>query len=174
MEKEKIFDRKKHSHRQDLVGEHVFGDMGQLLLLLIFITAWLVDSFFFKYSTFISKYIPLFVKIPLSIIILFSAGYLAKNGLGIVFGEIREEPGVIRKGVFDIVRHPIYLGAILLYLGLLTLTFSIVAAVIWLFIIAFYWFIARHEEKLLVKKFGNEYKKYMREIPMLIPRMKRK
>ena len=174
MEKEKIFDRKRHEHRQDLTGEHVLGDMGQLLLLFIFLAVWIIDSFFFKYSTFISKYIPLFVKMPLSIIILFCAGYLAKNGLDIVFGEIREEPGVIRKGVFGIVRHPIYLGSILLYLGLLTLTFSIIATIIWFFIIAFYCFLSKHEEKLLFEKFGKDYEEYMREVPMLISRIKRK
>ena len=174
MEKEKISGRKRHDHRLDLTGEHVLSDSGQLLLLFLFLAAWIIDSFFFKYSTFISKYVPLFVKIPLSVIILFSSGYLAKKGLNIVFGEIREEPGVIRKGVFSIVRHPIYLGAILFYPGLLTLTFSIIAAIIWIFIIAFYYFIAKHEEKLLVKKFGKEYEEYMREVPMLIPLIKRK
>ena len=167
-----MLDGKRDSERQDLVGEHVFSDLGQLLLLFIFLAAWIVDSFFLKYSTFISKYIPLFVRIPLSIIILFSAGYLARMGLNIVFGEVREEPIVIRKGVFSIVRHPIYLGSILLYLGLLTLTFSITATIIWIFIIAFYYFISRHEEKLLLKEFGKDYEEYMREVPMLIPRIK--
>ena len=174
MEKEKIFDRKRHAHRQDLAGEHLLGDSGQLLLLCIFLAAWIIDSFFFKYSTFISKYIPLFVKIPLSVIILFTSGYLAKKGLNIVFGEIRESPNVIRKGVFGIVRHPVYLGSILFYMGLLTLYFSIIATIIWIFIIAFYCFIARHEEKLLLEKFGKDYEEYMREVPMLIPRIKRK
>jgi len=100
--------------------------------------------------------------------------YLAKAGLNIVFGEVREEPGVIRKGVFGIVRHPIYLGSILFYLGLLALNFSIIAGIIWVVIIIFYYFIAQHEEKLLVMKFGKEYEEYMREVPMLIPLIKRK
>ena len=152
---------KTHEHRQDLAGEHVLGDTGQLLLLFIFLAAWIIDSFFFKYSTFFSKYIPIFVKIPLSAIILSSSGYIAKKGLSIVFGEIREEPGVIRKGGFGIVRRPVYLGAILFYLGLLTLTFSIIAAIIWIFIIIFYCFIAQHEEKLMLKKFGKDYEEYM-------------
>ena len=165
---------KKHNHRQDLTGEHALGDIGQLILLFIFLAAWITDSFFLKYSTFISNYIPLFVKISLSVIILFSAGYLAKKGLDIVFGEIREKPGVIRKGVFGIVRHPIYSGSLLFYLGLLTLTFSIIATIIWIFIIAFYCFIAKHEEKLLLNKFEKDYEEYMIEVPMLIPRLKRK
>ena len=174
MEKEKISGRKRHDNRPDLAGEHLLSDSGQLILLLLFLAAWILDSFFLKYSTFLSKYIPLFVKIPLSIIILSISGYLAKKGLNIVFGEIREESVIIRKGVFGIVRHPIYLGSILFYLGLLTLTFSIIAAIIWIFIIAFYCFIAQHEEKLLLKKFGKDYEEYMREVPMLFPRIKRK
>ena len=165
---------KRHNNRQDLTGEHALGDIGQLLLLFIFLAAWITDSFFFKYSTFISEYIPLFVKIPLLVIILFSAGYLAKKGLNVVFGEIRKEPCVIRKGVFGIIRHPIYLGSILFYLGLLTFTFSIIATIIWIFTIVFYCFIAKHEEKLLLKKFGKDYEEYMREVPILIPRIIRK
>ena len=174
MEKEKIFDRKLHSNRQDLAGEHVFGDLGQIILFIIFLAVWTTNSFFINYPTFISKYIPLFVRIPLSIIILIISGYLAKAGLNIVFGEIREEPDVITKGVFGVVRHPIYLGSILLYLGLLTFTFSIMATVIWIIIVVFYYFISKHEEKLLLKKFGEKYEDYIKDVPMLIPRIKRK
>ena len=167
-------DREGRDERKDLAGEHTFSDTGQLLLLFIFLTAWIVDSFVFSYSTFISEYIPLYAKIPLSVILLVSAGYLARTGLKIVFGEIREEPSVIRKGVFGIVRHPIYLGSILLYLGLLVLTFSIIAIAIWILIIAFYYFISKHEEKLLLEKFGKDYEKYKKVVPMLIPRIRRK
>ena len=171
MEKEKIFNRKRHEHRQDLAGEHALGDLGQILFLLLFLAAWIIDSFFLKYSTFISEYIPLYVKIPLSAIILICSGYIAKRGLNIVFGETREEPAVIRKGVFGVVRHPVYFGSILFYLGLLTLTCSIIAAIICIFIIVFYCFIARHEEKILLEKFGKDYEEYKKEVPMLIPRI---
>ena len=167
-------DREGRDERKDLAGEHTFSDTGQLLLLFIFLTAWIVDSFVFSYSTFISEYIPLYAKIPLSVILLVSAGYLARTGLKIVFGEIREEPSVIRKGVFGIVRHPIYLGSILFYLGLLVLTFSIIAIAIWILIIAFYYCISKHEEKLLLEKFGKDYEKYKKVVPMLIPRIRRK
>ena len=105
------------------------------------------------------------------VILLFS-GYLAKAGMSIVFGEVREEPHVIKKGVFGIVRHPVYLGSILLSFGLLTFTLSIMSAVVWIVIIAFYYFISKHEEKLLLGKFGEEYEDYMKEVPMLIPRIK--
>ena len=171
MKREKIFDER-HKNREDLAGEHVLGDLGQIILLIIFLAVWISDSFFFHYSNFISKYTPFFVRIPLATIILIISGYLAKNGLNIVFGEVREKSCVIRKGVFGIVRHPIYLGVILFYLGLLTFSFSIIAAIIWIIIIAFYHFLAKHEERLLSEKYGENYVKYMEEIPMWMPRIK--
>lgn len=165
---------KKHKDRQDLSGEYLFGDIGQIIFLIIFLAAWILDSFIFHYSTFISKDIPLIFRIIFSAILIIFSGFLARNGLKIVFGEIREEACVIKKGVFKIVRHPIYLGAILLYLGLIVLTFSLISAFIWILIIMFYYFISKYEEKILTKEFGNTYRQYMTEVPMLIPRIFKK
>ena len=174
MEKQKTLDRRTHENREDLVGEHTFSDMGQIILLLIFLTVWIADSFFVHYSTFLSNYVSLWVRIPVAAIILSMGGILARKGLNIVFGEIREEPAVIRKGVFNLVRHPIYLGAILFYLGLIILTLSIPATFVLIIIIVFYHFISRHEENLLLENFGKDYEDYMRQVPMWIPRFIRK
>ena len=173
MKEEKILNRKRHKNRNDLAGEHIVGDLGQLILFILFLAVWITDSFFLHYSDFIAKYIPLYIQLPVSIIILISSGYLARAGLHIVFIEVRDEPTVIRKGVFSIVRHPIYLGAILLYLGLIILTFSLFSTIVWIIIIAFYYFLSRHEEKLLLEKFGKEYEQYMEDVPMLIPGIKK-
>ncbi|MBI9039345.1 MAG: isoprenylcysteine carboxylmethyltransferase family protein [Bacteroidales bacterium] len=162
---------KKHNDRPDLAGEHFYGDFGQLIFLVVFLAAWILDSFIFHYSTFISKYIPLIIRIIFSAIILIYSGFLARSGLKIVFGEIRKEPCVIKNGVFKIVRHPIYLGAILLYFGLIVLTFSLISVFIWILIIIFYYIISKYEEKILTKKFGNAYLQYITEVPMLIPRI---
>ncbi len=163
---------KKHGDRDDLVGEHVGGDAGQLILFLIFLAVWIADSFIFQYSTSLSTYIPIHVRLPIVLIILSGAWYFAKSGLRIVFDEIREPPIVIRKGVFNRVRHPIYLGSLLFYLGLCVLTLSIFSFAIWIGIIAFYHFISKYEEKLLLDKFGVEYEKYRSEVPMWIPRLR--
>jgi protein-S-isoprenylcysteine O-methyltransferase Ste14 len=168
-----IFDTKYQMGRKDLAGEHQLGDMGQLLLFLVFLSAWITDTLLLRYTIVETSLIFLYIRIPLAIIILYTAGYLAKSGLEIVFVQFRDEPRVIREGVFSLVRHPIYLGAILLYLGLLMFSLSILAAFIWVIIIAFYYYISKHEEKLLIKKFGSDYEEYMREVPMLIPRLKR-
>ena len=174
MKKDKgIFDTQYQKKREDLAGEHKLGDMTQLILFFTFLGVWITDTFFLKYSVVATNQNLLFMKIPIAIVILCIAGYLAKYGLETVFGEVRDEPKVIREGVFSFVRHPIYLGAILLYLGLLVFSFSVLAVIIWMIIIAFYYYISKYEEKKLLEKYGKDYEEYMRDVPMLIPRIKR-
>ncbi len=165
---------KKPKHRDDLTGEHTVGDAGQLVLACLFGIIWIADSFFLKYTTFLNQYIAVGVRAPLGIALLVISGYLARKGLSIVFGEEREKPGVIRKSVFNIVRHPIYLSEILLYLGLLMLSISLAAAVVWIVGIGFLHLISRYEERLLLERFGDEYAQYMREVPMWIPLRRRR
>ena len=171
MEKEKVF--KRHDNRKDLAGEHVLGDLGQIIFLVMFFSVWITDSFFVNYSTQFSEYASLYIRIPLAVIIFVIAGFLAKQGLTIVFADVRKEPIVIRKGVFSVVRHPIYLGAILFYLSLLAVSFSLVATLVWVVILLFYIFLCKHEEKLLIEKFGSDYEQYKLETPMLLPRLKK-
>jgi len=167
-------DRKVKRHRDDLAGEHRFGDTGQLIIAVIFVVVWILDSFVFKYTTFLNNYIPLAVQITLGVIILLVAFYMARAGMNIVFSEVRETPGVIRKGVFGVIRHPIYISEILFYLGLLFFRTSLAAAVIWIIAIIFLHYISRFEEKLLLARFGDDYKQYMRDVPMYFPKLIRR
>ena len=166
--------RKAQRQRGDLTGEHTVGDAGQIVLACLFAATWILDTFFFKYTTFLNQYVPLVIRIPLGVILLVLSGYLAKTGMSIVFGEKREQPGVIRKGVFNVVRHPIYLSEILLYLGFLMLSISLAAAVVWVIAILFLHYISRYEERLLLARFGEDYAQYMREVPMWIPRLRKR
>jgi protein-S-isoprenylcysteine O-methyltransferase Ste14 len=162
--------KKPHPQRDDLVGEYVVSDAGQFVLACLFAATWIADTFFLKYTTFLNQYVPLGVRIPSGVVLLVLSGYLAKTGMAIVFGEEREQPGVIRESVFSVVWHPIYLSEILLYLGFLTLSISLAAAAVWMIAIGFLHTISRYEEKLLLVRFGEEYAQYMQEVPMWIPR----
>lgn len=158
-----------HNNRPDLTGEHKFGDAGQLILLIIFLATWILDSFVFKYSSFLRDHINWIVTIIPAAIIFTSGGYFTWNGLRKVFGEVRTTPQVITGGVFSIVRHPVYLGTILAVLGLVILTLSIISFVIWIIFVAFYCYISSYEEKLLLARFGQEYEEYRKKVPMLFP-----
>jgi protein-S-isoprenylcysteine O-methyltransferase Ste14 len=159
--------------REDLTGEHTAGDRGQIIFTCIFAAVWASDAFFLHYSTFPTRYMITAVKLPISIFLLVMAAYLAIRGLAIVFGEKRDPPAVIEKSVFGVVRHPVYLAEILLYLGLLIGNMSLAALGVWIGAIIFLHRIARYEENLLLARFGEEYRQYMARVPMWLPRISR-
>lgn len=156
--------------RHDLAGEHPSGDAGQILFAVLFFSIWIADSFFFRLTTplneIVSPWIRHFVGIP----ILCISGYSSFSGLWIVFGEVRETPSVIRTGVFNYVRHPVYLGEILLYQGLCVISMSIVSYVAAVAAAIFLFSLARFEERMLLRRFGDDYRRYIREVGMFIPR----
>jgi protein-S-isoprenylcysteine O-methyltransferase Ste14 len=158
-----------HKNRPDLTGEHKYTDAGQIILIVVFLFVWILDSFVIKYSTFLNNNIKWYFLVIPGVIILAISQYIAVSGVKIVFGEIRETPRVITKGVFSLVRHPVYLGSILAFLGFIVMTLSLLSVIIWLIGIIFYYRVSRYEERLLLSRFGKEYEDYMKKVPMLFP-----
>ena len=166
--------KKNHHDRDDMTGEHKFGDAGQAGFAILFFVVWISDTFCFRYTTFLNDLVPNVIRAPIGIILLIISGYLAKTTLLQVFGEVREVPCVIRTGFYNYSRHPMYFSEVLLYLGLLIISISLAAAVVWILTIGFLYYLCRHEEKLLLDRFGDEYRIYIQEVPMWIPRFRRK
>jgi protein-S-isoprenylcysteine O-methyltransferase Ste14 len=172
MKEPKTAQEKWFEQRDDLTGEHGFGDAGQITFALLFFGIWIVDSFFLNYTTQLNDIVPALFRKPIGILLLCLSAYCARSGLRIVFGEVRETPSVIRKGVFGVVRHPIYLSEVLLYLGLFMLSMSLAAGAILLGATAFLYYLSRYEERLLLKRFGDGYRSYMRDVGMWLPRFR--
>jgi len=86
----------------------------------------------------------------------------------------RVEPLVIT-GPYRYVRHPLYFGVVVMVLGwglLTAYSFVLLSTVI-----IFFWFalvVARFEEIELRALFGQQYKDYSNEVPMMIPFVKLK
>ena len=158
---------KKHTKHPHLTGEHRWGDMGQLILFFMFMGVWITDSFLFQYSTSLEEVVPDYIRITTAGMVLIAGWYLARRGMKAVFGTEREKPEIINSGVFRIVRHPIYLGAILFYLGATLITMSIASAAFWPVIIGFYIVICKYEERILTEAFGNDYLEYKKKTGML-------
>ncbi|MFW6120805.1 MAG: methyltransferase family protein, partial [Petrotogales bacterium] len=64
--------------------------------------------------------------------------------------------------------------SILTFLSFVILSLSLVALIIWFVIIIFYYYLSRYEERLLIEKLGEKYENYMQDVPMLIPRIRKK
>ena len=171
MDKQPKMKTKMHKGRSDLIGEHRIGDAGQAIFAVLFVAVYVLDSFFLNFSTFLNDYVPNVIRVIAGTIVLIVSGFLSFNGMSIVFDEVREKPEVIRKGVFSIVRHPLYLGEILLYIGLICFSLSIASMVVWLLTTVILYKISCYEEKILLEHFGEEYRVYMKEVPMWLPRI---
>jgi len=155
---------------QEKNGEHPLGDAGQLISLVIFLVVWIGDSFFLHQSTFLSDYIPLYIRLVILGLTLITAMYLFESGHLVVSNEQRPN-GVVLTGAFRYVRHPLYLASILTYLGLTISTLSLFSLVIFVGIFVFHNYIASYEEKLLGAKFGEEYRKYKQRTGKWAPRI---
>ena len=151
-------------------GEHPFGDAGQLILLGVFLLVWIGDSFFLRKSTFLSVYMPLYIRIVLLALSLITAVFLFSTGHVIVSHEQRPN-SVVAAGAFRYVRHPLYLASILTYLGLTVSTVSLLSLALFVGIFVFHNYIASYEEKLLEARFGEEYRKYKKRTGKWIPRI---
>ena len=166
-----------HRHgafRPDLTGEHLLGDSGQALFAVLFAVVWILDSFFLKWTTFLSDSVPTWIRTLAGCVLLAVAGFLAISSMKTVFAEVRDPPAVIRSGLFAYVRHPMYFSEVLLYAGLFALSLSLASAAVGLSAAIFLFYLCRHEELLLIDRFGDDYRGYMREVPMWLPRLKRR
>jgi protein-S-isoprenylcysteine O-methyltransferase Ste14 len=158
-----------HSDKRGLAGEHPYTDIGQLVLFAVFLITWVTDSFLFRYSVFFAAHVSCYIRIPVGIAILVASALLALSAHKAVFVRPGREPGVISKGAFSFVRHPMYLGSWLFSAGLVIMTFSVSSAAVSMLMFLFYYLVASYEELLLVGKFGVEYRNYQARVPMFFP-----
>ena len=84
-----------------------------------------------------------------------------------------EEEGTLkRNGILRNVRHPIYTGIILLVFGFILVNPKITTLVSSICILLYLAIGIYFEEEKLVKTFGDSYRRYQEEVPMLFPRLK--
>jgi protein-S-isoprenylcysteine O-methyltransferase Ste14 len=81
---------------------------------------------------------------------------------------------LITSGPFGHVRNPLYVGNILLYTGFGLMSFALfpyLQIAGFIFFAVQYHFIVSEEEKYLAKTFGDEFEKYIKNVPGFFPRI---
>jgi protein-S-isoprenylcysteine O-methyltransferase Ste14 len=116
-----------------------------------------------------------------------SAGaVLVLAGWGLLLWSFRSWPSVfaghgvlddhrlVTSGAYGAVRHPVYLAAFLIWIGL-ALAFRSPGALLVtvLYVIPTYLLYMRSEEQMMGGAFGEAYREYRRNVPMLLPRLHR-
>ena len=103
---------------------------------------------------------------------IFTVGFAAKNTSGRNTGnQLADELNT--KGIYSIVRHPLYVGNFLMSLGLCMLTQNLWYTVAFVFIYWVYYERIMHaEEAFLTSKFGERYLSWSSQIPAFWPNLR--
>jgi len=92
---------------------------------------------------------------------------LAENWSGTVTFKKNHE--LITKGIYHYVRHPIYTGVLVMFLGTAFLIETFAAFTGFVFLFLTFWVKLRQEEKLMTKHFPKDYPAYKKSVKALIP-----
>jgi protein-S-isoprenylcysteine O-methyltransferase Ste14 len=141
----------------------------QVLYIVLFSVVWLLDSFVFNFSTFLAGFVPLVLRVVFAVIVVALGFGVTSWGHWLLFNK-KLWPNLVTVGIFAHVRHPMYLGYMLLYLGFIVGTMSLLSVIPWLLIIHLYDEMAGYEECELEKRFGEKYLEYKRRVPKWILR----
>jgi protein-S-isoprenylcysteine O-methyltransferase Ste14 len=87
--------------------------------------------------------------------------------------EAQLSRGLAITGPYDYVRHPQYVGFILVMFGFLLQWPTILTLVMFPVLVFMYVKLARSEERAAIAEFGDAYRKYMQSVPAFLPRLSR-
>jgi protein-S-isoprenylcysteine O-methyltransferase Ste14 len=92
---------------------------------------------------------------------------LKKNFSGAL--RIREGHTLVTSGIYRYVRHPAYLGAIILFAGIPVMFSSPLGLLVMLLLVPYLLHRIRLEESMMIERFGKEYEDYIRSSKKLLP-----
>ena len=110
------------------------------------------------------------VMLAIGLAVLF-AGFMGL-GKSLTANPVPNQDGVlVTKGIYSIVRHPIYLGLLSITLGLVVSSGVWAQIIVWIALAILLVYKMRWEEVLLTAKYKG-YAEYMSKVPAVIPGLK--
>jgi len=145
----------------------LFASTTLILILLFqysFYSPILIKAVSLKFFAVIFLMLPGFIVMAISI----KKYFMLLSGISSVFTP-KPQAELKVDGIHQYVRHPLYFGTILFVWGL-WFVFPMLNNLIAVLILTLYVFVGIiFEEKKLIKEFGENYKLYISNVPMLIP-----
>ncbi len=132
------------------------------IILALILLSILIITIFFKNQFYSPEYLRIIGFIICTIGVIFIiAGILT---LGEYFTTSITPKGLVTTGIYSKIRHPMFIGAILVYIGIVVIFQSIIGFLLVIFIlIPFFIYTAIKEEKILSEKFKTEYTDYKKK-----------
>ncbi|MGP8322285.1 MAG: methyltransferase family protein [Methanosarcinaceae archaeon] len=88
-------------------------------------------------------------------------------------GKVKKEKNwtetsvLVDTGIYSVIRHPLYLGWLLMYLAIIFWSQHWLTIIIGVLGMTCVYLISRQEDQRLVEKFGDDYKDYMQKVPRM-------
>jgi len=114
------------------------------------------------------------LKGAVTIVMILSTGLLILGFILLANGWKKVYRGgseLVTDGLYARVRHPQYLGLIVIVIGFLIMWPTILTVLLAPFLIAGYVLLAREEDRDLEEKFGDDFKHYRDTVPAFVPSM---
>ena len=139
---------------------------------IIFMIVWMLDNIF-SISLILNRFCPLTIR---------SIFFVTLLCLGVIFlyisrkilfhnGELSDT--LVTDGIFGRVRHPMYLGGLLIFISFILLSISLISIALFIIIFILYNKMATYEEKILEGMFRDQYLEYKKQVPKWIPKLKK-
>ena len=100
-------------------------------------------------------------------------GIIGVKATTLEVAETHKTDKIITTGIYSIIRHPQYFGAILAHVGICFLLSSFYSLIFTPLVVFYNYITSWKEEKELIKEFGKEYEDYKKKVPMFIPKLNR-
>ncbi len=88
-----------------------------------------------------------------------------------VLYEAQRRGALATTGIYARIRHPQYVGFVLVMFGFLLQWPTLVTAAMFPVLVFMYWRLARREEQEVLAEHGEVYARYMQEVPAYFPRL---
>ena len=82
---------------------------------------------------------------------------------------LKVEHRIVRSGPYALTRHPIYTGLLAALAGTVLVQATLASVIGFSLILTGILVKIRQEEALLIRHFGEEYRRYQRDVPRLVP-----
>jgi len=92
---------------------------------------------------------------------------LGRNWSGLV--TLKGGHELIISGPYALVRHPIYTGLLTMFVATVTVVGHVAGIIAMPFVLVSFWIKLRHEERLMLKQFPNDYAAYQQRVKRIIP-----
>ena len=154
-------------------GNFLFKYRGQFPIILFFITIPFIFLTDYSSITATNEKIYIIISVVLSLLGFFIRFYtIGTTPKGTSGRNTKKQVAEVLNstGIYAIVRHPLYLGNYLIWIGIATFVFNLlfillISLIFWIY----YERIMFAEERFLEKRFGEEYLNWSNRIPAFIP-----